>query len=133
TTQIQRTVRPQLLGRVLSNVYGGVAVAAAAGYLAGGPVLRATSPRTSFVIVGCGGLMGTAACAILLRRAGRSPRCTFCAVRALASVDLRPAGALPDHLARRRPRGQEHPPQCGHDRASEVFERHPDARGPLQL
>jgi len=74
TTQIQRTVRPQLLGRVLSNVYGGVAVAAAAGYLAGGPVLRATSPRTSFVIVGCGGLIGTAACAILLRRAGRSSR-----------------------------------------------------------
>ena len=74
TTQIQRTVRPQLLGRVLSNVYGGVAVAAAAGYLAGGPVLRATSPRTSFGIVGCGGLIGTAACAILLRRAGRSSR-----------------------------------------------------------
>jgi predicted MFS family arabinose efflux permease len=74
TTHIQRTVPPQLLGRVLSNVYGGVAVAAAAGYLVGGPVLRATSPRTSFVIVGCGGLIGTAACAILLRRAGRPSR-----------------------------------------------------------
>jgi predicted MFS family arabinose efflux permease len=73
TTHIQRTVPPQLLGRVLSNVYGGVAVAAAAGYLVGGPVLRATSPRISFVIVGCGGLIGTAACAILLRRA-RRPR-----------------------------------------------------------
>jgi predicted MFS family arabinose efflux permease len=69
TTHIQRVVPPQLLGRVLSNVYGGVAVAAAAGYLVGGPVLRATSPRTSLVIVGCGGLAGTAACALLLRRA----------------------------------------------------------------
>jgi predicted MFS family arabinose efflux permease len=73
TTHIQRTVPPQLLGRVLSNVYGGVAVAAAAGYLVGGPVLRATSPRISFVIVGCGGLIGTAACALLLRRIRRPP------------------------------------------------------------
>jgi predicted MFS family arabinose efflux permease len=69
TTHVQRAVSPQLLGRVLSNVYGGVAVAAAAGYLAGGPVLQATSPRKSLVIVGCGGLAGTVACALLLRRA----------------------------------------------------------------
>ena len=71
TTHIQRAVPPQLLGRVLSNIYGGVAVAAAAGYLVGGPVLRATSPRTSLVIVGCGGLVGALACAILLRTSGR--------------------------------------------------------------
>ncbi|MEA2587103.1 MAG: hypothetical protein QOH66_30 [Actinomycetota bacterium] len=70
-THIQRAVPPQLLGRVLSNIYGGVAVAAALGYLVGGPVLRATSPRTSLVIVGCGGLIGTLACAALLRRSRR--------------------------------------------------------------
>jgi predicted MFS family arabinose efflux permease len=70
-THIQRAVPPRLLGRVLSNIYGGVAVAAALGYLVGGPVLRATSPRTSSVIVGCGGLIGTVACAALLRRSRR--------------------------------------------------------------
>ena len=62
-----------LLGRVLANVYGGVGVAAAAGYLLGGPVLDATSPRTAFVIVGCGGLAGAAVTAVLLRRGGGSP------------------------------------------------------------
>jgi MFS family permease len=69
TTYLQRTTPPVLLGRVLANVYGGVGVAAAAGYLLGGPVLDATSPRTAFVIVGCGGLAGAAITAVLLRRA----------------------------------------------------------------
>jgi predicted MFS family arabinose efflux permease len=73
TTYLQRTTPPQLLGRVLANVYGGVGVAAAAGYLLGGPVLAATSPRTAFVIVGCGGLAGAAATAVLLRKARRQP------------------------------------------------------------
>jgi predicted MFS family arabinose efflux permease len=73
TTCLQRTTPPQLLGRVLANVYGGVGVAAAAGYLIGGPVLDATSPRTAFVIVGCGGLAGAAATAALLRKARRQP------------------------------------------------------------
>jgi MFS family permease len=67
TTYLQRTTPPQLLGRVLANVYGGVGVAAAAGYLLGGPVVDATSPRTAFVVVGCGGLAGAAVTAILLR------------------------------------------------------------------
>jgi MFS family permease len=71
TTYLQRTTPPQLLGRVLANVYGGVGVAAAAGYLIGGPVLDATSPRTAFVIVGCGGLAGAAITAVLLRKARR--------------------------------------------------------------
>ena len=62
-----------MLGRVLANVYGGVGVAAAVGYLLGGPVLDATSPRTAFVIVGCGGLAGAAVTAVLLRRWGGSP------------------------------------------------------------
>lgn len=69
TTYLQRTTPPPLLGRVLANVYGGVGVAAAAGYLIGGPVVDATSPRTAFVIVGCGGLTGAAVTAALLRRA----------------------------------------------------------------
>jgi MFS family permease len=73
TTYLQRTTPPQLLGRVLANVYGGVGVAAAAGYLLGGPVVDATSPRTAFVIVGCGGLAGVAVTAVLLRNARRQP------------------------------------------------------------
>jgi MFS family permease len=73
TTYLQRTTPPQLLGRVLANVYGGVGVAAAAGYLIGGPIVDATSPRTAFVIVGCGGLAGAAATAILLRKARHQP------------------------------------------------------------
>ena len=73
TTYLQRTTPPQLLGRVLANVYGGVGVAAAAGYLIGGPVVDATSPRTAFVFVGCGGLAGAAVTAALLRNARRHP------------------------------------------------------------
>ena len=73
TTYLQRTTPPDMLGRVLANVYGGVGVAAAAGYLLGGPVVDATSPRTAFVLVGCGGLAGAAVTAVLLRKA-RRPR-----------------------------------------------------------
>ena len=73
TTCLQRSTPPQLLGRVLANVYGGVGVAAAAGYLLGGPLVDATSPRTAFVIVGCGGLAGAVITAVLLRRARRQP------------------------------------------------------------
>src|SRR6266568_3785224 len=73
TTYLQRTTPPDMLGRVLANVYGGVGVAAAAGYLLGGPVVDATSPRTAFVLVGCGGLAGAAVTAVLLRKARRQP------------------------------------------------------------
>jgi len=73
TTCLQRTTPPPLLGRVLANVYGGVGVAAAAGYLIGGPLVDATSPRTAFVIVGCGGLAGAALTGALLRRSRRQP------------------------------------------------------------
>jgi predicted MFS family arabinose efflux permease len=73
STYLQRTTPPDMLGRVLANVYGGVGVAAAAGYLAGGPLVDATSPRAAFVVVGCGGLAGALACAALLRRASRRP------------------------------------------------------------
>jgi predicted MFS family arabinose efflux permease len=67
TTHIQRTTPPGLLGRALANVYGGVSVAAAAGYLLGGVVVEATS--FAFVVVGAGGLFGTAVTMVLLRRA----------------------------------------------------------------
>ena len=67
STHLQRATPPHLLGRALANVYGGVGVAAAVGYLAGGPLVDATSPRTAFVIIGCGGLAGTAVTAALLR------------------------------------------------------------------
>ncbi len=77
TTYLQRTTPPQLLGRVLANVYGGVGVAAAAGYLLGGPVVEATSPRTAFVIIGCGGLAGAAVTAVLLRYARRQRDARF--------------------------------------------------------
>ena len=73
TTYLQRTTPPDMLGRVLANVYGGVGVAAAAGYLLGGPVVDATSPRTAFVLAGCGGLAGAAVTAVLLRKARRQP------------------------------------------------------------
>jgi MFS family permease len=73
TTYLQRTAPRRLLGRVLANVYGGAGVAAAAGYLLGGPVVDATSPRIAFVIVGCGGLAGAAGTAVLLRHARRPP------------------------------------------------------------
>jgi MFS family permease len=73
TTYLQRTTPPQLLGRVLANVYGGVGVAAAVGYLIGGPLVDATSPRMAFVMVGCGGLAGAAITAVLLRKARRQP------------------------------------------------------------
>jgi len=73
TTCLQRTTPPQMLGRVLANVYGGVGAAAAVGYLLGGPVVEATSPRTAFVIIGCGGLAGAALTAVLLRHARRQP------------------------------------------------------------
>jgi MFS family permease len=71
STYLQRTAPPQLLGRVLANVYGGAGVAAAAGYLIGGPLVDATSPRTAFVLVGCGGLAGAAVTGVLLRHARR--------------------------------------------------------------
>lgn len=57
----------------LANVYGEVGVAAAVGYLIGGPIVDATPPRTAFVVVGCGGLAGAAITAVLLRKARRRP------------------------------------------------------------
>ena len=69
-TFVQREAPRQLLGRVLANLYGGVSVAAAAGYLIGGPMLDATGPRTMFVVIGVAGLASAAVSALLVR----SPR-----------------------------------------------------------
>ena len=66
-TFVQRNVRRAMLGRVLANLYGGVGVAAAAGYVIGGPLLDATSPRTMFVIIGVAGLLASAVAALLVR------------------------------------------------------------------
>ena len=72
---IQEEVPPRLLGRVFANVYGGVGVAAALGYVAAGPILDATSPRASFVVIGAGGLFAMAFSGRMVRRA-RGPSTT---------------------------------------------------------
>lgn len=66
-TFVQRNVPRAMLGRVLANLYGGVGVAAAAGYVIGGPLLDATSPRTMFVGIGVAGLVTSAVAALLVR------------------------------------------------------------------
>lgn len=66
-TFVQRNTPRALLGRVLANLYGGVGVAAAAGYVIGGPLLDATSPRTMFVLIGVAGLLAVALAALLVR------------------------------------------------------------------
>jgi MFS family permease len=71
-TLVQRTAPRELLGRVLANLYGGVAVAAALSYAIGGPLLDATSPRVRFVVLGGFGLGGAALGALLARRPGRA-------------------------------------------------------------
>jgi len=71
-TFLQRSTPPHLLGRALANVYGGVGVAAALGYVVGGPVLDATSPRVAFGIIGAGGFAGVASTVLLLRRSRAS-------------------------------------------------------------
>ena len=66
-TFVQRRVPRAMLGRVLANLYGGVGVAAAAGYMIGGPLLDATGPRTMFVLIGLAGLVASAVAALLVR------------------------------------------------------------------
>jgi predicted MFS family arabinose efflux permease len=45
-----------MLGRVFGLYYGGVFLAEGLAYAAGGPLLEVVSPRTVFVIAGCGTL-----------------------------------------------------------------------------
>ena len=72
-TVLQREVPRQLMGRVFATVYGGVGVAAGAGYAIAGPLLDATSPRAMFVIIGVAGLAASAATSLLMQRAARAP------------------------------------------------------------
>jgi hypothetical protein len=71
-THVQRSTPRRLLGRTLANLYGGVSVMAALGYVIGGPMLDATDPRTMFVVIGSASLVATGLSAALLRgHAGR--------------------------------------------------------------
>lgn len=69
-TVVQRTVPRETLGRVLANLYGGVGVAAALSYAAGGPLLDATSPRLMFVLIGGLGLVAAGGGVLLTRQRG---------------------------------------------------------------
>jgi MFS family permease len=69
TTLVQRTVPPDLQGRVFGSLYGGIGVAAALSYLLGGLLLDRTTPRVTFVAAGAAGLLATGATALALRRA----------------------------------------------------------------
>ena len=55
-TVFQKVVPRSMLGRVFGVYYGGVFRAEGLAYAAGGPLLELTSPRTVFVIAGCGTL-----------------------------------------------------------------------------
>jgi MFS family permease len=70
---LPRTVPAALLGRAFANVYGAAHLAAGAAYLAGGPLLDATSPRGLFIVVGAGGLAVAALTAALLPRGPDAP------------------------------------------------------------
>ena len=72
STLIQRSVPAAHLGRVYANLYGALGLCAAASYLAGGPLLDATSPRAVLVGAASGALAATAVTGILLAR--RAPR-----------------------------------------------------------
>lgn len=67
-TLLQRAVPAGMLGRVFGNFYGVIGVAAATSYLLGGLLLDLTSPRTTFLVAGAGGLVATVVTAWALRR-----------------------------------------------------------------
>jgi MFS family permease len=69
-TLLQRVVPRQLLGRVLTNVYGAVNLGACVGLLGAGPLLDATSPRTVLVVSGAVGMLSAV---ISFRSARMSP------------------------------------------------------------
>jgi MFS family permease len=73
TTLIQRTVPPNLLGRVFGSLQGGIGVAAAVAYLGGGLLLDRSSPRVAFLAAGTAGLLATTVTALALRRAANAP------------------------------------------------------------
>ncbi|RZQ61189.1 MFS transporter [Amycolatopsis suaedae] len=67
-TLLQRLVPPTMLGRVFGNLYGALGAAAALSYLAGGLLLDLTSPGTTLIIAGAGGLLATAVTALAVTR-----------------------------------------------------------------
>lgn len=68
-TLVQRSVGRELRGRAFANLYGGVGLAAAASYAAGGPLLELLSPRGVLVVAGAGGVAASAVAALAVRRA----------------------------------------------------------------
>ncbi len=60
TTLVQRCVPRGSRGRAFANLYGGVGLAAAVSYAAGGPLLELLSPRGLLVIAGAGGIAASA-------------------------------------------------------------------------
>ncbi len=72
TTAIQRAVPADMLGRVFSNVYGAVGVAAGLSYVFGGLLLDATNARVTLIVAGAGGLVSAAAAAIMLPRTAQA-------------------------------------------------------------
>ncbi len=67
-TLLQRSVAPDMLGRVFANVYGAVGVAAALSVALAGPFLDATSPATVLVATGLAAFAAAATTALLFRR-----------------------------------------------------------------
>jgi len=66
-TMIQRAIPRELQGRVFSNFYGSIGLAAGLSYLLGGVLLHTAGPRGTFVVAGLGGVITAIATAIQLR------------------------------------------------------------------
>jgi len=71
STTVQRTAPKAARGRVFGVLFGGVEIALALSYVAGGPLLDATSPRAVLVGAGGLGLVVTAVTAVRLRYGAR--------------------------------------------------------------
>ncbi len=65
-TLLQRWVPRAMRARVFANLYGAIGLAAGLSYVLGGPFLDLTSPRVALVVAGAGGLLATAATALML-------------------------------------------------------------------
>jgi MFS family permease len=72
-TLVQRTVPAGLRGRVFSNLYGAIGLAAGLSYVLGGVLIDLTTPRTTLIVAGCGGLVVAGFVALRLRRVGEPP------------------------------------------------------------
>src|ERR1700712_1219510 len=68
STFIQRGTPRSLQGRTFSLFYGAIGLAAGVSYLLGGVLLAVPGPRTTFVVVGLGGLSTAAITAVMMAR-----------------------------------------------------------------